>query len=46
MVSEFADEAVMWAVKNKIITGDKGKINPQGRSSRAQCAAVIKRFLE
>lgn len=46
LVSEFADEAVKWAVENKIITGDNGNISPQGKSSRAQCATVIMRFLD
>lgn len=45
-VSEFAQEAVAWAVDKQIITGDQGMINPQGDTFRAACAAMIQRFLE
>ena len=45
-VSEFAQEAVAWAVDKQIITGDHGMINPQGDTFRAACAAMIQRFLE
>ena len=45
-VSGFAKDAMMWAVGTGIIQGDQGKINPQGRLSRAQCATIITRFME
>ncbi len=47
-VSGFAKEAVEWAVAEGIITGkDNGtKLDPQGETARAQCAAVIERFAE
>lgn len=45
-VSGFAKEAMVWAVGSGIIKGDQGKLNPQGRLSRAQCATIITRFME
>ena len=46
-VSGFAKEAMQWAVAKKIITGQgsTGAIDPQGKSSRAACAAVLSRFM-
>jgi len=44
-VSGFASDAVRWAVGIKLISGDGGRINPQGNASRAQCAAIIMRFM-
>lgn len=43
-VTGFAEEAVSWCVADKIITGDNGKINPQGSANRAECATIIDRF--
>ena len=47
-VSEFAKEAMQWAVANKIISGkDNGAaLDPQGKANRAECATIIQRFLE
>ena len=47
-VSGFAEEAMRWAVGTGIITGkDEGtRIDPQGNAARAECAAIIKRFVE
>lgn len=45
-VSGFAKEAVKWAVGGGIITGDQGKINPQGNANRAECAAILNRFFK
>lgn len=45
-VSLFAKEAMQWAVAHRMITGDNGKLNPQGESSRAVCAAIITRFMK
>ena len=44
-VSDFAKDAVSWAVGSGIIKGDKGNINPQGDVSRAVCATMIARFM-
>lgn len=50
-VSDYAQEAVRWTVGKGIIRGkeEEGKepvIDPQGYASRAQCAAIIQRFME
>lgn len=47
-VTEFAKDAMKWAVGNGIITGKDGgtKLDPQGYANRAECAAIIQRFLE
>ncbi len=45
-VSGFAEEAMAWAVGNGIITGDQNMLNPQGKTSRAVCAAIIMRFAD
>ncbi len=44
-VSTFALEAMGWANFNGLVTGDNGKLNPQGEAARAVCAAVIMRFM-
>jgi len=44
-VSSFAVSAVMWAVGAGLVSGDHNNINPQGSATRAQCAAIIVRFL-
>lgn len=45
-VSEFAKEAMSWAVANGIITGkqDGVLLDPQGNATRAECATIIMRF--
>lgn len=47
-VSAFAVDAMKWAVGNGIITGkDNGtKLDPQGYATRAECSAIIQRFVE
>jgi len=37
-----------WAIANEIITGkdNKTRLDPQGSATRAECAAVIMRFME
>lgn len=46
-VSDWAKEAVSWAVQEKIITG-KGNntLAPQDSATRAEAAAVIRRYME
>ncbi len=44
-VSGFAKEGVDWAVGKGLITGDQGRINPQGSAERAQTATIIQRFM-
>lgn len=47
-VNDFAKEAMQWAVGSNIITGkNNGTIlDPQGNANRAECAAIITRFLD
>ena len=46
-VSSWAEEAMQWAVGNKIITGTTSTtLEPQGQASRAQAATIIMRFME
>ena len=46
-VSEWAKDAVLWAMQEKIITG-KGNNNiaPRDSATRAEAAAVIRRYTE
>ncbi len=45
-ISDWAKEAVLWAVKQKIIFGtDENKVLPAEASTRAQAAVMIIRFL-
>ena len=48
MVSDFAAEAMQWAVGEKIITGkyNETQLDPKGNASRAECATIIMRFVE
>lgn len=43
-VSPFAKDAMSWCVANGIISGDNGRLNPQGETARAVCATIISRF--
>ena len=43
-VNSFAKDAMSWCVANGIITGDNGRLNPQGETVRAVCATIISRF--
>lgn len=47
-VSAFAEEAMKWAVGNHLISGKENqtKIDPQGNTNRAECAAIIMRFMK
>lgn len=45
-VSEFAQQAIQWAVGAGIISGDGGKINPSASASRAHVAMMLMRFRE
>jgi len=46
-VSEFATEAMQWAVGNGIITGKDGGtvLDPQGNTARSEAAIIIQRFM-
>lgn len=47
-VSAFARTAMEWAVAEGIISGkyDQTQLDPQGSATRAECAAVIMRYME
>ena len=46
-VSSWAETAMRWAVENGIITGvTESTLVPQGTATRAQCAAMLMRFVE
>jgi hypothetical protein len=46
-VQEFAQQAMIWAVQNGLITGnDDGTLNPDGNATRAEVAAILMRFCE
>ena len=46
-VSDWASTAMSWAVENGIITGvTESTLVPQGTATRAQCAAMLMRFVE
>ena len=46
-VNDWASEAMAWAVANGILTGKTGDLlDPQGTATRAEVAAMIKRFAE
>ena len=46
-VSDWAADAMQWAVGGGIITGKNGTyLDPAGNASRAECAAMVMRFLK
>ena len=45
-VSDYAREAMAWAVEKGIILGNDGALLPQGSASRAQVAAILQRYVE
>ena len=46
-VSSWAQDAMLWAVHNGIITGKPGKLlDPQGTATRAEIAAMLRRFVK
>lgn len=45
-VSAYAVEAMQWAVAEGLINGANGALMPQASATRAQVAAIIRRFLE
>lgn len=44
--SSFSNEAMQWAVGVGLISGDQGKLNPQGTASRAVTSVIIQRFMK
>ncbi len=45
-VSDYALDAIRWAVANGILSGSDGKLLPQGYATRAQCAKIMVDFLK
>jgi len=44
-ISDYAIEALKWAVENGIVTGrDGGVLDPQGQATRAEAAAMLMRY--
>ena len=47
MVSEWAYEAVAWCYTRDVITGkDNDIMDPQGQATRAEMAAILRKYLE
>lgn len=49
MVSSWAEEAMIWATQNELLTGKpvaggKMRIDPQGSATRAECAAIMVKY--
>ena len=44
-VSDWAADAMAWAVSQGIISGMGGQLNPQGDATRAQVATILMRFI-
>ena len=45
-VSDWAADAMSWAVHHELIQGDGGRLNPRGTATRAQCATILMRLIE
>jgi fermentation-respiration switch protein FrsA (DUF1100 family) len=45
-VSDYAEEALLWAKESGIVQGDNDILDPKGNATRAQAAAMIMRYLE
>jgi hypothetical protein len=45
-VSDYAEQALLWANEVGIVQGDKGKLNPKGNATRAEAATMLMRYLE
>ncbi|KAB4834844.1 S-layer homology domain-containing protein, partial [Bacteroides thetaiotaomicron] len=46
-ISDWASDAMNWAVAEGIITGKSGgKLDPSGLASRAEVATMLQRFIE
>ena len=43
-VSDYAVDAMQWAVANGIVNGSNGKLNPKNNATRAEVAAILMRF--
>ena len=44
--SEYAMQAMMWAIDSNILQGSNYVLSPQGNATREQVAAILHRFCE
>jgi hypothetical protein len=44
-ISAYAEEALQWACAAGILQGSANKLDPKGRATRAQVAAILERFI-
>ena len=46
-ISAYAWEAICWATENGILSGyEDGSVSPKGKTTRAQAAVMLTRYLE
>ncbi|MDR0904953.1 MAG: S-layer homology domain-containing protein [Oscillospiraceae bacterium] len=44
-VSDWAEDAMKWAVETGLFIGDGGKLNPLGNATRAEIVTILERYL-
>lgn len=44
-ISGYADNALRWAVENKIMSGSSGKLNPREYATRTEVAQMLMNYL-
>ena len=44
-ISSYAENALRWAVENRIMSGNGGKLNPRGYATRAEVAQMLMNYL-
>lgn len=45
-VNDWAYDALRWLVQNDIMGGYSGRLRPRGTATRAECAALLRNFIE
>ena len=46
-ISEYAKDAILWAIEKGIINGkEDNNFDPKGTATRAECAAIVQRFIK
>ncbi|MDR3121086.1 MAG: S-layer homology domain-containing protein, partial [Clostridiales bacterium] len=45
-VSDYARDALAWAVEVGLVQGHDGMLSPQDKATRAEFAAILHRFIE
>lgn len=46
LIHPWAQAAAEWAAGNGIVTGYNGALNPRGTATRAECAAILRNFID